>query len=362
MVGSILNDIVKVNILEPIQERIDQEELDSLLNDELASRGITAKYGYGIFDKGNKVLIKSKLIDEQNDVGSSNYETRLFMNDIVFQDNKLRLFFPRKRGYLLQKMWVMLVVSALLMLAVFFAFSYTIRTIIRQKKVSEIKSDFINNMTHELKTPISTISLACEALSDTSIEKSAQMQSSFLSMIKDENIRLSALVERVLQSAVLEKGEMKLRLESLNMNELVDDAVNHIRIKATEKQGEIKVINRAERPLFEGDKIHLVNVIYNLLDNAIKYTPTKPEINVWIENGASSVILSVEDNGIGITKAEQKKIFDKLYRVPTGNVHDVKGFGLGLSYVKTIVDLHKGIVKVDSELGKGSKFTIEIPQ
>jgi len=246
-------------------------------------------------------------------------------------------------------------------IAIIVVFFYAIRTIISQKEVSEIKNDFINNMTHELKTPISTISLACEALSDSSIAQEPGISSRYIHMINDENKRLGLLVENVLQSAILDRGAFKLKLEVLDIHQLIASAVNKLEMQVNKRGGQISCNLVADKFNLSLDKVHIGNVVSNLIDNAIKYSEDEPKINITTASQANNFKLTVTDNGIGITLENQKKIFDKLYRVPTGNLHNTKGFGLGLSYVKMIVEKHNGTVFVNSSANKGSTFTIELP-
>jgi len=224
-----------------------------------------------------------------------------------------------------------------------------------------MKNDFINNMTHEFKTPISTIALACEALKDKDIQKSETIYNSYISVINEENSRLGVMAEQILQTAVIEKGQLKLQKETVNMHAIIEQAVNSKKISAQEKGGEIEMQLKAGDSQLLGDTTHLTNVIVNLLDNALKYMLNVPKIVVNTINTKDTLLIRIQDNGIGISKSNQKKIFDKLYRVPTGNQHDFKGFGLGLNYVKATVELHNGTVTVDSEPGKGSTFTIQLP-
>ena len=255
----------------------------------------------------------------------------------------------------------MLLISIILIIVIVYSFTYTIATIFRQKRLSEMKNDFINNMTHEFKTPISTIALACEALSDKDLRGSGEMLDSYLSMIEEENKRLAGMAEKILQTAVIDKGQLKMNRETINLHEIIADVIKNLRIQVEIKDGEIKRRFKATRPLIEGDKVHVTNLIYNLLDNANKYSPKKPAIRIITENTGSGVTITIEDNGIGIGKNEQKKIFDKLYRVPTGNIHEVRGFGLGLSYVKAIVEEHHGKISLESEPNKGSRFKVFLP-
>lgn len=216
-------------------------------------------------------------------------------------------------------------------------------------------------MTHELKTPIATIGLACEALTDTELQRTNSMVDNFVGMIKDENRRLGALVENVLKSAVLEKGDFKLKLQQVPLNTLINDVIQGMQIQAKNKGGLIHVKHHISDVTLQADPMHLTNVVYNLIDNAIKYTQDKPEILVEIKGHQQQIMVSVKDNGIGIKAENQHKIFDKLYRVPTGNVHNVKGFGLGLSYVKAIIEKHKGHIAVNSALGQGTTIMITLP-
>lgn len=251
--------------------------------------------------------------------------------------------------------------SGLLVLVIVGSFGYSIHTILRQKKLSEMKNDFINNMTHELKTPIATISLACEALSDKEIKQMEGMRERYLKMIGEENSRLGEQVERVLQMAAIDRNDIELKLDVLNMEELVQRAVDKTMIQVEAKSGTIKVIDSAQQKLVYGDRTHLINIIVNLLDNANKYSEGASDITVRLFNRASEIHLAIQDRGIGMSKEAVSHIFQKFYRVPTGNVHNVKGFGLGLAYVKNMVELHHGTVQVDSEPGNGSKFTITLP-
>ena len=233
--------------------------------------------------------------------------------------------------------------------------------ILRQKKISEVKNDFINNMTHEFKTPIATVSLATEALQDDDIKGNKAFVERYVSVIQEENKRLGMQVERVLQIASLDKKDFKLKIEEANLHQIIEKALVNINILVEKRGGSISSQLLASNPIIEADKVHLTNIVYNLLDNANKYSPDAPQINIRTENISTGVILKISDEGIGMSKEASQKIFDKFYRVSTGNVHDVKGFGLGLSYVKNIIDMHHGSINVKSEPGKGSTFKIILP-
>jgi two-component system, OmpR family, phosphate regulon sensor histidine kinase PhoR len=361
IVSEIFKNLFNVKHQQTIEKRIDPKLLDSLIKTELANKGIETDYEFGIYNPGLNSVLVEKTGKYHGDLISKSLKFHLFPNDLYVNPNFLLIFFPNQKQYLLTQMWIVLLISATLMLIVIFTFFYIIITIIKQKKLSEMKNDFINNMTHEFKTPISTISLACEALNDKDIVKTATLSSSYIKIIKDENRRLGLLSERILQTALLEKGQLNLRFEQVNLNEIISNVINNIRLQVEKKGGIIYTNFNGTSTTLLADKVHITNVYYNLLDNANKYTPESPIIKVDIEKTTSAIFVSIEDNGIGISKANQKKIFEHLYRVPTGNIHNVKGFGLGLAYVKMIVEKHNGKIIVESELKKGSKFTVMIP-
>jgi len=336
-------------------------EIDSIISLELNIRGIDTRFQFGIYKPERNLFILEKSSDYQKQLIQRGYAFQLFSSDMFTSPEYLLICFPYERQFLLTELWGMLLISIILIVVIVYTFSYTIAVMIRQKKLSELKSDLINNMTHEFKTPISTISLACEALGDKEIPRTEQAVNSYVNMIREENNRLSVLSERILQAAVLEKGQLKIRKEFVDLHPVIRDVVKSIRIQVEIKDGEIHSNLRAKPSELEGDKVHLTNLVYNLLDNANKYAPKKPVIRIRTENNAHGITLTVEDNGIGITRQDQKKIFDKLYRIPTGNIHDVKGYGLGLSYVKAIVDEHHGKIVVESEVNKGSTFKVFLP-
>jgi two-component system phosphate regulon sensor histidine kinase PhoR len=271
------------------------------------------------------------------------------------------VYFPYEQQFLITRLWLLLAISAFLISAIIFSFTYVVSTVFRQKKVSEIRNDFINNMTHEFKTPISTISLACEALSDKDIIKTPGVYDSYIRVISEENGRLAGMAEKILQSARLQKGEISLKIENVNIHEALTDAISKINLQIEKKGGVIFEELKAKQAVIQADRVHITNIIFNLLDNANKYTPWAPIIHISTKNIAQGILFSIQDNGIGISKSNQKKVFEKLFRVPTGNIHNVKGFGLGLSYVKTIVEKHQGKITLESELKKGSQFSIYLP-
>jgi len=356
-------DLFKQRNQTPIQFRIDLDELKPMIKDVLKSRGIIMDHNVAILSSQGVPLAVQSDMDEPmfRSVMDTKYKTSLFSKGIFNNGYRLHLDFPNERNQLLLAMWPMLLSSSFLMLLIIGVFAFTIYTIIKQKKLSEIKNDFIGNMTHELKTPISTISLACEALSDNDMAANPQSKDRFVGMIREENQRLETLVENVLRTSLLEKGDQKYDFQPVDIAQLMKQACNNFEIRITKRNGQLIQDFRSERVFVNADKTHLTNVMYNLLDNAIKYSPTEPKIGVSLMEEKGMVTIHIMDQGLGITKENQGKIFDKLYRVPNGNTHDVKGFGLGLSYSKIIVKKHHGEICVKSKLGEGSTFTVKLP-
>lgn len=360
MVNEIFEEIVNVDLYNRA-DKIDTVALDSLLRQQLKDNGIGAEYAYGIFDPFMNAFHLQGDDENVDGIISSPHKVNLTPGNVFSQPKFLSIFFPNQNKYLLRTMWLLLTISAMFILVIIFSFSFTVSTIIRQKKVSEIKNDFINNMTHELKTPISTISLACQALGDPDIKSKEGIVDNYINVIADENKRLAMVVENVLRTAVMDKGELKLKIVDLDMHQVLDQVLQNMKIQLERKGGQFITDLKATETLVQADKVHLTNVIFNLVDNALKYTEKIPVIKIGTRNQDDGVVVYVEDNGIGISKENQKKVFDKLYRVPTGNIHNVKGFGLGLSYVKAIVDKHNGWIRLKSELNKGSRFELLIP-
>ena len=355
-------DVVK-DLMVPgrsLMSRFNPHQLDSLLSVELAYKGIDIEYDYGVIAPRLNRFIMITNERKQEELGSSELKAGLFPNDVFGNDSFIVIDFPEKENFLISKIWSSLASSAFLVFVILFCFGYSIRTIVHQKKISEMKNDFINNMTHELKTPISTVSLAVEALNDKDIENSA-LKSKYLKVINDENKRLGEQVEKVLQIAAIDRKDYNLKEEMIMMNEIVREAAEHISVQIEQRGGRINLVENAEIDNVIGDRTHLTNIVLNLLDNANKYSPEAPNITLRTECLDERFNLTVQDKGIGMNKEQQKHIFQKFYRVPTGDRHDVKGFGLGLAYVQNMVEAHGGKIDVDSEPGKGSKFSITLP-
>ena len=347
----------------PIKERIDSVFLDERLARAIDETGIKLDYKYAITNANSG---REKVIFGNSDYNPKRKEifyTRLFPNDFYgSKPNYLNVYFPKRSRYLLQATGNTIIPTIILTAFLIGIFVYTILIILRQKKLSNIKNDFINNMTHELKTPISTISLASQMLQDGTISNTPQTIGHISGVINQESKRLSFQVEKVLQMAVFNEGRLKLKFKEFDMNNMIKNVVNNFELRVKNKSGSLETNLTAENGMIKGDEVHITNVIFNLLDNAVKYSKEIPEIKVTTENQNGEVLVSVEDKGIGISREHHTQIFDRFYRVPTGNVHNVKGFGLGLSYVKKIVDLHNAKIKVDSSVNKGTKFTILFPQ
>ncbi len=289
------------------------------------------------------------------------YKTQIFPNDIFSPAYYLVLYFPKKENFIARSLGFMGLLTIILILVIIFSYTLTLYTILKQKKLSEMKNDFINNMTHELKTPISTISLAAQMLNDNTICKNGDQILNISKIISQESKRLAFQVEKILQMAIFERGEYRFNKQILSVNVLVENIANSFMIHVKKRNGKMILNIQAFDDNVLADELHLSNAIINLLENALKYSKEEPIIELSTFNEKDKIIISVKDNGIGISKQDQKHIFEKFYRVHTGNVHNVKGFGLGLSYVKIITEAHHGSVKVFSELNVGSEFQIILP-
>ena len=348
-----------------IYDRINYQVLDSLLKHEIKMKGIEIPFDYGISSVENPNYlhyassVKYKMTGMKSD--KDTYMVNLFPNDYNNSENYLRLYFPNQDRYIIRNIWMMYATSLLLILVVLGCFYVAVNTIVKQKQLADIKSDFINNMTHEFKTPISTISLATQMLGDEAVAASPSMFKRYLGIIRDENKRLGSQVEKVLQTAQMERGEVRLKLGTVNVHQIIERVLENISPQIELREGIINMDLQAENPEIQADEVHLTNIIFNLLDNANKYSPEKPIIKITTENTEKGLSIKVIDQGIGMTKESIKQIFEKFYRVPTGNVHDVKGFGLGLSYVKKMVEEHHGRINVVSKLGEGSEFEVVLP-
>ena len=345
----------------PLSERINFKLLDQDLKAELMNNGINIPYHFSVTTQDGREVYRCPDYTEEGEEHS--YSQVLFRNDPQQKMGIVHIHFPDMDSYIFSTVRFM-IPSGIFATVLLVTFIFTIFIIFRQKKLTEIKNDFINNMTHELKTPISSISLAAQMLNDQTVTKSATMMAHLGSVINDEAKRLRFLVEKVLQMSMFDRKKAVFKKKKLDLNEMVENIANSFTLRVEHTGGKIYTEIEAIDSAIYVDEVHFTNAIFNLMDNAVKYSKPDQPLNIYLktwndDNG--HVFLSVRDTGIGMKKEALKKIFDKFYRVHTGNVHDVKGFGLGLAYVKNIVDLHKGKITVESVLGEGTTFTIQIP-
>ena len=360
-----LLDEVIMNMLysasdKPLRERVNFKILDQDIKAELMNNGINIPYHFTVSTQDGREVYRCP---DYSDEGSEyTYSQVLFRNDPASNMGVVRVHFPDINSYIFSSIRFM-IPSVVFTIILLITFIFTIVVIFRQKRYSEIKNDFINNMTHELKTPIASISLAAQMLNDDSVTKSEKMMKHLIGVVTDETKRLRFLVEKVLQMSMFDRKRSSFKKKHLDLNEMVETIANSFTLRVEHTGGKIFVDVEAIDSGIYVDEVHFQNVIFNLMDNAVKYRKPDQPINIYLKtwNDDNHLFLSVRDTGIGMKKENLKKIFEKFYRVHTGNVHDVKGFGLGLAYVKRVVDLHDGEIKVDSEYGKGTTFTIKLP-
>lgn len=360
MLDEVVYRILYTASSEPLEKRIDFKSLDRYLKAELYNNGIDLKYHFMVVDKdGKEVYRNTNFSSVGEDV---TYTQVLFQNDGPSKMGLIRVHFPKLSKYIFSSVRFM-IPSLIFTIVLMVIFIFTIVSIFRQKQLSEIKNDFINNMTHEFKTPISTISLAAQMLQDESVSKSPVLFKHISGVINDETKRLRFQVEKVLQMSMFERQKTVLKMKEVDVNELIKSVVKTFALKVGKYDGEITSFLEAKDAHVFVDEMHFTNVIFNLMDNAVKYRQPdkKLELTVRTKSEGDKLSVIIQDNGIGIKKENLKKIFDKFYRVHTGNRHDVKGFGLGLAYVKKIIQDHKGVIRAESDLNVGTKFIIIIP-
>jgi two-component system phosphate regulon sensor histidine kinase PhoR len=342
----------------PIEERVSVEVIRKLLSNELDVFGIKTPFEFGIYSNSLATKIKS---DKFKFDKNNTYSIPVFTDNEGSNNYQLLVSFPYKKKFLFSELLGITVLSIIFTLIIVIAYSSALNQLIRQRQISEIKTDFINNMTHEFKTPIATINLALDAIKNPKIIDDKEKVHRYLQMIRDENKRMHAQVENVLRISKLEKRELDISKESNNIHDIIDEAIEHINLIIEDRQGTITTHFDASRTTVLLNDVHFTNVIVNILDNAIKYSPEIPVIDIYTENVKDFVIIKIKDQGAGMSKVAQKRIFEKFYREHTGDLHNVKGHGLGLAYVKRIVEDHNGEVYVESEKGKGSTFIIKLP-
>lgn len=355
---SLANQVVS-EIAEWDVSNIDDSLVQSVLNEELLNRKIPIGFEFGILK--DSVLISNQPGSDTTELKSTDFKVTLYPNDIFQKNLKLAVWFPGRDSFIYRSLNWLLIASFIFSLIILMTFGLSVFYILRQKKISEMKSDFINNMTHEFKTPIATISVAADSITNEKVMSSPEKIRYFAGMIKKENSRMNRQVEDILTIARLDKKDFEFRWEQVDVHDIISDAVNGISIQVEKREGKIELDFGAKNPLIFTDKIHGTNIFYNLIDNAIKYSVNPPEIKITTADKKDGVLVSVEDKGIGMTKAVQSRIFERFYRQTSGNVHNVKGFGLGLNYVKAVLEANNGTISVQSEPGKGSRFEVFLP-
>ncbi|WP_190808993.1 sensor histidine kinase KdpD [Flagellimonas sp. S3867] len=343
---------------QPIHKRISKKELELLLDQELSNRNIDIDFEYGVYSQGYPTKIKSKRFKFSE---SKMYKAPIFKDSEGNTSFSLLLTFPKEKKFIFGSIMGMALLSFIFTLVIVIAYSSAIYQLIRQKQISEIKTDFINNMTHEFKTPIATINLAVEAIRNPKSIEDKEKVLRYLGMIREENKRMHAQVENVLRISKLEKNQLDIRKDRVDAHDIVLDAITHVELIVKNRGGYINTHLGAERSEVLANDMHFTNVVVNMLDNAIKYSPEPPKIDVYTEMVKNNIIIKIQDQGAGMSKAVLKKVFEKFYREHTGDIHNVKGHGLGLAYVKRIIEDHQGEVFAESEKGKGSTFYIKLP-
>ena len=377
-----IKDVLKGLLLSdrPIQARINRLALDTLLRQALVERGIRIPFAYAVRVQEQPQFLFASMGTDAQQFDEVGYKAALFPNNLLETGNYVYVYFPTQQQFILNRLGFMSGASVALILVILACFYIAINTIVQQKKLADIKNDFINNMTHEFKTPISTISLAVEMAQEQLMstkkalvgaydstnqwepdEQPDSRLTRYMGIIRDETRRLGSHVEKVLQMALLDRGEIRLNLSSVNVHDVIEKVLNNLGLQIEQRGGEVDLHFDADQEVVEADELHLTNIVYNLLDNALKYSPDSPHITLSTRSLPEGVSITVSDKGIGMSKDQASRIFEKFYRVPTGNRHDVKGFGLGLSYVKKIIDQHHGQITVESQPGKGSSFEVIIP-
>ena len=334
--------------------------LDSLVFEEVKCMELNGDFDYGLYNKLRSRFVSGRYEGSEQQLIESPYQ---FSVASLYKpgDYYLSIYFSGKTGFVLRQMEIWLLLSVFFLVVLIISFIWVAFTLFRQKKLSEMRTDFINNLTHELKTPITTSSLAAEMLLRPEIYRDKEKVNKYAGVILDENLRLQNHVEQVLQVAIFEKGEQRFQFRRTNIHQLLQSVLESFDLRIIEKNVKISTDLGAERQIVVADKAHILNVFYNLLDNAIKYSPENPGIQIKTWNTKKGIVIRVKDNGIGISPEHQKNVFKNLFRVPMGNIHDVRGFGLGLYYVKTVIDHHDGKIELKSKLGEGSSFDIVLP-
>ncbi len=342
----------------PIQDRISKENLNKILANELKEYGVKTPFEFNVYSNGLATKIKSEHFAYDK---YATYSIPIFIDNDGNNKYSLLVTFPQKKKFLFSEILAITLLSIVFTLIIIIAYANALHQLIKQRQISEIKTDFINNMTHEFKTPIATINLALDAIKNPKVIDDKEKVFRYLQMIRDENKRMHAQVENVLRISKLEKKELDISKESQNIQQIIEDAIDHVHLIIEDRQGSITTHFEANRTSVLLNDVHFTNVIVNILDNAIKYSPENPVIDIYTENVKDFILIKIKDQGAGMNKVAQKRIFEKFYREHTGDIHNVKGHGLGLAYVKRIIEDHNGQIFVESEKGKGSTFIIKVP-
>ncbi|TYA57368.1 HAMP domain-containing histidine kinase [Formosa maritima] len=345
----------------PIHKRITKEEINNLLKSKLTEDNINIDYQFAIYSNDLATKVQSEDFELENE---ATFSVPIFQNENDLSNNyRLLVNFPKRNTFVQSSIIKMTLLSIIFTSIIIIAYASALMQLLRQRKISEIKTDFINNMTHEFKTPIATINLALDAIRNPAVIEDKERVLRYLKMIKDENKRMHAQVENVLRISKLERNELNISKERVILHDLIEDAITHVQLIVEDREGEINVDLLADTSSVLANETHFTNVLVNILDNAIKYTPESraPIIDISTENVGTNILLKITDQGSGMSKAAQKRVFEKFYREHTGDRHDVKGHGLGLAYVKRIVEDHQGHISVESEKDKGSTFIIKLP-
>jgi two-component system phosphate regulon sensor histidine kinase PhoR len=362
-----LNEVIEQMIIEigdmdnPFEERLDTENIEENLKEALEDKGIALSFEYAVYDPKKDSILKVRSAGFTREDLQTAYKTRLFADNIFKDPELLMVAFPGKNVHILRSLILLLSGSGFFTLIIILTFAITIHIILKQKKLSTIKSDFINNMTHEFKTPIATISLAVDSINNPKVINKPDKVKYFTNIIGEENKRMNSRVESVLQMSLIDNADFDFRMEETDVHKIIMQASKNVGLLLEKEKGDIQFDLQAKDFVLQTDKTHLLNIFTNLLDNAIKYSNVAPEINISTTNNDKGLLIEIKDRGIGMGKEQQRKIFDKFYRIPTGDIHNVKGFGLGLSYVKAVVLGLGGDIVVKSEKGKGSVFSVLLP-
>ena len=363
-----LQEVIKKMAIEietdtkPLTERIEKKKLEKILVNSLSDKDITLPFEFAVQSVQNDTIpFPVKSAGFTNTFSGTIYRTSLFPNDVFQKPEFLLVYFPQKQSHLLESLSLVMIGSIFFTFIIILSSALSIYVMIRQKKISDIKTDFINNMTHEFKTPIATISIAADSITNQKVLQEPETIRNFTRIIKEENNRMNSRVEQILQMSLIDSKDFRLKPVIVNMHVMIEKAVSQFKLQIEKRNGNISIDLKAVNSIVEVDEDYLRNVLINLLDNATKYSLSNPEIKVFTFNRSGKFCFGVEDKGIGMSQETQRKVFDKFFRITTGNIHNIKGFGLGLSFVKAIVLAHRGSIQVTSEVGKGSRFEISLP-